>query len=134
MGRKSSDDHGVPRTGRVSNSAFRLVATVAHNRLLVYVLIAAAMAYGVGKWDAHQRHIQEQQDHRSLVTQQLQDYNLCKSVEQVKSQANSRIQLLKVAERAVIFRTPEIEQRLVELVNNVKPLPKVDCAPLRPGK
>lgn len=134
MGGKPPSNNGVPWTRRVFDSTVHFAANLAHNRLFVYILIALAMSYGVGKWDAHQRGIQHRQDHRSLVTQQLQDYKLCKGIEQVKAQANQRIELLKIAEKAVIFRTPQIERKLSKLVDKATPLPKVDCTPLRPGK
>jgi hypothetical protein len=96
--------------------------------------VTLAIAFGVGSWDHHQRNQLAENNRKADARLALNQYNNCRDLESVKAQANERIELLKVAQKAVIFKTPEIERELASLVERVKPLAKVDCTPLRPGK
>jgi len=133
MGERSPINNGVSWVYRVAERIVSSFTALVRHKLFAYIVVTLVLAIGVGGWDHHQRNLLVQKERQANRALRLNQYENCQDLESVKRQANERIRLLKVAQKAVIFKTPEIAHKLAEQVDKVHPLPKVDCTPLLPG-
>lgn len=129
MGDQLSTHDRVSKSGRASKCLQRLGTTVvkiSRNRSLIYFLTMLVIIGGVARYDHTQR--------ANLAKAERKiDHALCVETNRVKIQANERIRLLKAAENAVVFRSEQDQSSITELTSKVKPIPRVNCEPLRPG-
>lgn len=111
-----------------------LVLRIIRRPTLAYILIALVLAFGVGAFDSHQRERQAASDNRARIALKQQIYDNCTQQELIKRQANERIGLLKRATGELLFKNPKVGDEVKIKVRSIRPLPTVDCEPLRPIK
>ena len=112
------------------NLALRII----RHRLFAYVVLSLALAASVGLFDHTQRVNLARTEKSARHALQAQVYQNCQQQELIKRQANERIVLLKRAQRVIVFTSPVASEKVRRAVDKVRPLPVVDCTPLRPDK
>lgn len=137
MGKKLQTNDNLPKHRKLISRAFHHVTSfiedISHNKLLAYCLVTLAIICGVSRYDRAQQIKFARAEQKARIELAWNVYHQCVDLNVVRDQANERIRLLKIAQRAGIFVSEREQGHMNSLVNKVRPLPMQNCERLRPS-